>query len=230
MNENRNLVLGVIPARGGSKRLPRKNILECGGKPLIAHTIEAASSSKKITDTIFSTDDAEIREIAQQYGAYAPFLRPRHLATDETTNKHVMMHALTFMEEQKKKHYHYIVLLQPTAPLRTPEQIDSAIDIISDSEYPTLASVSGPHKKRHQIIKKPIGNNAATIFDNFAHTEFYIFDASIYIVNRDYFSDKFSIFSDPHAVYVNNDMHVDVDDEGDLFIANAILNERNRKL
>ena len=78
-------ILAVIPARGGSKRLPRKNILNCGGKPLIAHTIEAAANSLTLTDVVFSTDDEEIKAVAETHGAFAPFLRPKSLATDLIT-------------------------------------------------------------------------------------------------------------------------------------------------
>lgn len=226
MNENHNKVLAVIPARRGSKRLPKKNILPCGGKPLIAHSIYAANQATKLTDIIFSTDDEEIRTIAKEHGAYAPFLRPKKLATDNITNKDVLLHALDWMESERNIQYDYVVLLQPTAPLRTAEHIDKAIDIVIASEYPTLASVSGPHKKRHQIIKKPLDKNAATNFTNLKHEEFYLFNASIYIASRDHLIKHDSLFSDPHSVFVSNDLHVDVDNELDLKLADLIISNK----
>ena len=199
-------ILAVIPARGGSKRLPRKNILNCGGKPLIAHTIQAAANSSTLTDIVFSTDDEEIKAVAETYGAYAPFLRPKSLATDLITNKDVVKHALFWMENHKNIEYDYIILLQPTSPLRKSEHINNAVNILLQSERPTLASVSGPIKKRHQVIKKPLANSSATAFPNLAHEEFYLFDASIYGVTRHHLVTHDTIFSDPHAVFVCNDI------------------------
>ena len=221
-------ILAVIPARGGSKRLPRKNILNCGGKPLIAHTIQAAANSSTLTDIVFSTDDEEIKAVAETYGAYAPFLRPKSLATDLITNKDVVKHALFWMENHKNIEYDYIILLQPTSPLRKSEHINNAVNILLQSEWPTLASVSGPIKKRHQVIKKPLANSSATAFPNLAHEEFYLFDASIYGVTRHHLVTHDTIFSDPHAVFVCNDILVDVDNEQDLVIADALLRNLNK--
>lgn len=117
--------LAVIPARGGSKGIPRKNIREIAGKPLIAWSIEEAKKSKYITKLILSSDDKEIIDVAKQYGCEAPFVRPKALAADETPGVDPILHAI-----EQCPGYDYVVVLQPTSPLRTVENIDGAIEML----------------------------------------------------------------------------------------------------
>ena len=121
--------LGVIPARGGSKRLPRKKIMMLAGKPLIQWTIEAGLESKAIDRLIVSTDDAEIAEVACACGADVPFMRPAELAADTSNSYVVLEHAYQTLREQGDD-YDYIVMLQPTSPLRTSVHIDGAAKLI----------------------------------------------------------------------------------------------------
>lgn len=116
-------VLAIIPARGGSKGLPRKNILDAGGIPLIAWTINAARMSKCVTRVVLSSDDEEIMEVARNLGCEVPFKRPAELAADETPSMHVILHALELLPG-----YEYVVLLQPTSPLRTARDIDASYE------------------------------------------------------------------------------------------------------
>ena len=132
--------LAIIPARGGSKRLPRKNILDLAGKPLIAWTIEAALKSKYIDRVVVSTDDDEIADISKKYGADVPFMRPAELATDESTSVGVVLHALDVLKENNDN-YNYIILLQPTSPLRSAEDIDKAIELLKVSKIDAVISV-----------------------------------------------------------------------------------------
>ena len=122
-------LLAIIPARGGSKRLPRKNILDLSGKPLIAWTIEAALNSKYIDRIVVSTDDQEIANISIKHGAEVPFLRPKSLATDDASSIDTVINVLGEIEIIDQ-HYEYIVLLQPTSPLRTEIDIDKAIELL----------------------------------------------------------------------------------------------------
>ena len=108
----KNKVLAVIPARGGSKGIPRKNIKKFNKKPLIAHTIEKSLKCRSIDKTIVSTDDLEIAEISKKYGAEVPFIRPEHLATDSASSMEVVRHATKFLEKNGE-HYEYIILLEP---------------------------------------------------------------------------------------------------------------------
>lgn len=119
-------ILAIIPARGGSKRLPGKNILPLCGKPLIAWTIEAAINSKYIDNVIVSTDDTAIAAVAQTFGANVPFIRPQSLSGDTARSIDVVLHAIDFME-QKGAVYNQVILLQPTSPLRDEDDIDAAI-------------------------------------------------------------------------------------------------------
>jgi CMP-N-acetylneuraminic acid synthetase len=140
-------ILGLIPARGGSKGIPQKNIVLCAGKPLLAYSVEAALSSVYINRVLISTDDAKIAEIAQNHGAEAPFLRPDHLAQDETPALPVIQHAVTRLAAQFDWHAAIIVYLQPTSPLRRAEHIDAAIQILLDHQADTVVSVTEvPHQ------------------------------------------------------------------------------------
>lgn len=129
-------IVAVIPARGGSKGVLRKNIRDLAGKPLIAWTIEAASKSKYLDRVILSSDDIEIIEIAKSYGCEAPFIRPAHLATDNAISADVILHALDEVDS-----YDYVVMLQPTSPLRTTEDIDRSIEMVFNKKANSCVSV-----------------------------------------------------------------------------------------
>ena len=122
-------ILGVITARGGSKRLPGKNIRPLGGKPLIAWTAEAALESRFIKRVLLSTDDPQIAEVVQKWGVEVPFIRPASLAQDDTPHIPVLEHAIHWLKENQGACPDYLFILQPTSPLRTAEDIDSAIEI-----------------------------------------------------------------------------------------------------
>ena len=131
-------VLAVVPARGGSKGVPRKNVRPFLGKPLIAWTIEEALKSSYIDRLIVTSEDEEIREIANQSGAETPFVRPIELATDTAVGVDVLCHAV----ESTDENYDYVVLLQPTSPLRNVTDIDGAIEWGLDRTLKSVVSVS----------------------------------------------------------------------------------------
>lgn len=131
-------VLAIIPARGGSKRLPRKNILPLGGKPLIGWTIEAAKNSAYIDDIFISTDDQEIAVVASQFGITVPELRPEELSTDTATTQSVLFYTL----EKYAKEADIVVLLQPTSPFRTAKHIDEAIESLVEKSAFSVVSVT----------------------------------------------------------------------------------------
>ena len=122
-------VLGIIPARSGSKGLPKKNILPLAGKPLIAWSIEAAKKSKNIDQFIVSTDSDKIAEVAKSYKCQVPFKRPKNLALDNTTSFDVIEHAIHHFQKNSIN-FDYVILLEPTSPIRTSEDIDKAISIL----------------------------------------------------------------------------------------------------
>lgn len=217
--------LGVIPARGGSKRLPRKNILPVAGLPLIAYTIEAARRSKALTDFIFSTEDDEILEVARQLGAPAPFKRPAELSGDEVRNIDVVLHALDYMEKQTGLPYDIVVLLQPTCPIRSAEHIDAAVNDLWASDLQTLASVKGPFKKRDPVLKAVRDG----VLEAYCADEpeqdweaFYIYNASIYAVKRDYLLEHRTLISARQVPLKMDELHsMDIDTEADILIAEA---------
>ena len=126
-------ILAIIPARGGSKTAPRKNIQPLAGHPLIAYSIAVGLQAQRVNRVIVSTDDEEIAEISRAYGAEAPFLRPASLAQDETIDLPVFKHALEWLAENESYHPEIVVQLRPTSPLRPPDCIDRAIEILLDN-------------------------------------------------------------------------------------------------
>jgi CMP-N,N'-diacetyllegionaminic acid synthase len=151
-------VLGVIPARGGSKRIPRKNLRLLNGKPLIAYTIEAADKAQSLTSWVVSTDNEEIRDVALSLGAYV-IRRPEELATDLASSDAVALHALEWMG---RDNYDILVLLHPTSPIRDRKHIDEAVSMLWASTAPSLASVeyakrSYRHNASIYAVKVPFG-------------------------------------------------------------------------
>lgn len=137
----RNNILGIIPARGGSKGVPRKNIIHICGKPLIQYTIEHAMKSHNLDKVIVSTDDKEIADISVSLGAEVPFMRPVELSTDTALTVDVVEHALKKMEEIDDIKYNIAVLLQPTTPFRTGQDIDNGIELLLRGVVDSVVSV-----------------------------------------------------------------------------------------
>ena len=129
--KNNNDTLFIIPARGGSKGLPRKNILALAGKPLIAWTIDAAREVTNDENICVSTDDEEIKQWVESYGLKVPFIRPAELATDTAGSREVILQALDFYHEKLGKSYSKVCLLQPTSPLRTGQHINEAMELFT---------------------------------------------------------------------------------------------------
>ena len=145
-------ILGIIPARGGSKSIPKKNLVKLNGLPLIQYSIEAGLSSKRIDTLIVSTDDEEIAKECERLGVSVPFLRPPLLAEDNTPMIAVLQHALDWYEKRSEE-ISALVLLQPTSPLRTHSQIDETIDRFFSSNADSVVSVT---EVPHQFIPSSI--------------------------------------------------------------------------
>jgi len=141
------LVIGLIPARGGSKSIPRKNLAMLAGRPLLAYTAAAALGAHRLHRTILSTDDAEIATLGRTLGLEVPFLRPTALASDLAEMVPVMRHALDWLSEQRGIAAAALVLLQPTSPLRQARHIDEAVELLPNSSAETVVSVvEVPHQ------------------------------------------------------------------------------------
>jgi CMP-N-acetylneuraminic acid synthetase len=220
-------VLAVIPARGGSKRFPRKNIYVLRGHPLIAYTIKAAQDAKKLTDFLVSTDDEEIAAAARRYNAPVPFIRPSNISGDADRNNVVMRHALEFMEEKTGRRYDIIMLLQPTCPIRSSSHLDEAVDLLWASPLDTLASVRGPIKKRDPYIKA-IRNGVLEPYNPAEDARdfegCYMYNAALYAMKRDFFLREMSFVSQRSVPLVMDRFHsADIDEKVDALIAEAFM-------
>jgi len=232
-------VIAIIPARGGSKKIPRKNIAPLGSKPLIAYTIEEARKSKYVDRVIVSTDDEEIAKIAKRYGAEVPFLRPKRLAKDTSPSLLVVLHALDYLE---KKEYspNIIVFLQPTSPFRKARHIDAAIKKIKGANavagicevkqhpYFMMQEKNRFLKSFLKIKKRPLRRQDVP--------KIYVFNASVYVAKRGYY-DKVKK-TDPVApiyggkvrgVKMDEISSIDINTPLDLLLANAILEKGRRR-
>jgi CMP-N,N'-diacetyllegionaminic acid synthase len=209
-------VLGVIPARGGSKRIPRKNCRLLHNVPLIGYTIRAAQSAVGLTDFVVSTEDEEIKNIAHSYGATVVD-RPASLAGDDVTSGAVLRHALDVMEDGGER-YDIIVCLHPTSPIRDPKHIDRAIKQLSDSCLDTLASALKLPKKSHLNVFSENGD--------FLHGDVFIFNASIYAMKRGWLLANPGAHCDEYGEVFEMDARhsVDIDTEEDFKIAELFLN------
>jgi CMP-N-acetylneuraminic acid synthetase len=216
-------VLAVIPARGGSKRLPRKNVRPLAGHPLIAYTIKAAQDATRLTDWLVSTDDNEIAEVARRYGAPVPFMRSAELAGDKDRNAAVVRCAMEFMEAERGYQYDILLLLQPTCPIRDPKHIDEAVERLWASELETLASVKGPIYKRDPYVKAV--RNGILVPYNPAEDEedwepCYTYNASIYAMKRDFLVREMKFVSQRSVPLLMDRFHsTDIDEEIDARIA-----------
>ena len=222
-------VLAVIPARGGSKRLPRKNILPLAGHPVIAYTIQAATGAKRLTHWLVSTDDAEIASVAKAYGAPVPFTRPVSIAGDKDRNSAVVRHAMEWMERTHGLRYDILMLLQPTSPIRKSAHIDEAIELLWASDLDTLASVKGPIYKRDPYIKAVRDGvlepyNPAE--DPKAWEPCYTYNAAIYAMKRDFFLREEKFVSQRSVPLLMDRFHsADIDEEIDLLVAELYVQQ-----
>ena len=150
-------ILAVIPARGGSKGIKDKNIYPLAGKPLIYYSLDACTKSKLITDIIVSTDSKKIKKIVKDFGLEIPFMRPDHLATDDSLAIPTVIHAVNEMEILNKINYDYVIMIQPTAPLRTSEDIDNSLNLLINEDTDSIISivdVDNYHPIKMKLVKE----------------------------------------------------------------------------
>lgn len=167
------VVFAIIPARGGSKGIPQKNIIDIGGFPLLAYSIAAAKLAKKIDRVIVSTDSEKIAEIAKKYGAETPFLRPKKFATDKSPDIDFIKHALEWFAENESRIPDFLVHLRPTTPLRNPADLDRAINLLKKTPRATV--LRSGHELRESPYKlfKIKGEYFTGLFDNDPRSEYW---------------------------------------------------------
>ena len=222
--------LAVIPARGGSKRLPRKNVLDLNGKPLIAYSIEAGLKSKYIDKVITSSDDEEILNISKKYGADT-IKRPDELASDTATSFDVIKHAIDNVEQ-----YDYIVLLQATSPLRHEKHIDEAIELLESKNADAVVSVC---KMDHSPLWSNTLDNSLSmnrflresVFNRRSQDleDYYMLNGAIYICDNDKLLEEKSFFLKDNifAFKMDRESSIDIDKEIDFKLAKIILENIN---
>ena len=229
---NEKSVLAIIPARGGSKGLPGKNIKELCGKPLIVWTIEQALNSKYIDNVVVSTDSEKIANIAKKAGANVPFLRPAELAADNSPTSDAILHVLEQLS-MKGEFYDYIALLEPTSPLRKPNDIDHAIKlIIQNTDADCLVSVGEVHMEHPIIVKKiseksfvvPYISNIAKIHQRQQADKAYFPYGVVYISKVSFFKENQTFYSDNTIPFViERWQNYEIDDEIDFIIIEKIM-------
>lgn len=232
-------VLGLITARGGSKGIPRKNILPLAGKPLIAWTIEAARASSTVGRTIVSTDDDEIADVCRSWGAEVPFMRPAELAQDDSPHLAAVLHALEWVESDEGSRPGYVLLLQPTSPLRTAEDIDAAVALARDRDADGVLAVSAvkahPYQLREIVVdgtltefvvgSPPPGTSQTR---RQAFPDVYAVNGAIYLTRRDVLVEEKTFQprrTFPYVMPMSRSLQID--EPWDMHVAKLILEDRD---
>lgn len=225
--------LAIIPARGGSKGIPRKNLRLVAGKPLLAWTVEAAKKSRYIDRLILSSEDAEIIAAARSLGCEVPFVRPAELARDDTPGIEPVLHALQVLSEK----YDYVVLLQPTSPLRRAEDIDGCIAHCVDQRALACVSVTEPAHHPYWMYQlaqdgylKPFLLREKVPARRQDLPPVYALNGAVYVARCDWLQEKRTFLSEETTAFVMPpERSVDVDSVYDLMLAEFLLSEILRK-
>jgi len=232
---DKNKVICVIPARGGSKGLLRKNIKKLADKPLIAYTIDQALQSQYIDRTIVSTEDKEIADISKRYGAEVPFMRPDALAGDDVATVDVLLHTINWMEEEEKYNFDILVLLHTTTPLRIVKDIDNCIALLQNKKADNVFSVTEAHRNPYfnMVEISPNGKVQLAKQGSFSSRQsapkVYDMNSSIYVWWKDLLKKERKIFLENSQVYVMPKARsIDIDDNIDFKIAEIMMAEQNK--
>ena len=222
-------IICVVPARGGSKGVPRKNVKKLAGKPLIAYTIQQARKSKYIDRVIVSTENKEIADIARKYKAEVPFVRPKKLAGDNVATVDVLLHVIDWLKKNEKYDFDILVLLHATAPLRNISDIDDSIKILVEKKADNVFSVTeaqrNPYFNMVEVDKKgrvalskkgafPTRQSAPKVYD---------MNASVYVWWKDVLKKEKGIFLKNSRIYIMpKSRSIDIDDDVDFRIAELL--------
>lgn len=231
MTNKKPKVLALIPARGGSRRLPGKNLLELCGEPITVWSIKAAQQSKYVDRIVVSTDSDEIAEVARAAGADVPFMRPNYLASDTASSLDVVKHALNELN-QKGQCYEFIVLLQPTSPLRTSKHIDESFELLQSKDADAIVGVTELDHPIELTNRLPDDLSMKGFFTTDSHLRSqdfpkrYRVNGAIYLVRVESLIKENTIFlSDRiYAYKMDREVSVDIDTPYDLRLADALFN------
>ncbi|WP_235610060.1 cytidylyltransferase domain-containing protein [Campylobacter sputorum] len=238
MYKNRTF-LAIIPARSGSKGLVGKNIKILCQKPLIAWSIEAGKKSKYLDEIVLSTNSREIAQIANKFGAKTPFLRPENLSQDDSTTFDALKHTILFYKNELGKEFDYTVLLEPTSPLRTADDIDKAIEILVNSDI--ADSIVGVCKTESQhpafLVKKDdkgfisgYENKDMKVLRRQDIDDVYFFEGTIYVSKTDVLLEKKSFYHEKTLGYeVEKFKSLEIDDIDDFIMVEALMKAKGYK-
>lgn len=231
---NPTCILAVVTARGGSKGIPGKNTVPLAGKPLIAWTIEAATAARSVSRVVVSTDSEEIARVSRKWGAEVPFLRPPELARDDSPHVPVVIHAVQWMEHHEGLKPDYVLLLQPTSPLRTAEDVDSVCALAAEKDADSVVSVC--EASQHPYLMKRVladgrMENFIPVPEGYLRRQdlppAYLLNGSIYLVKRNILLSKQTFYTDRTFAFVMPiERSLDIDAPADLQQAEAILKAR----
>lgn len=228
-------MLAIIPARGGSKGLPGKNIKPLNGKPLIQYTVEAALRSDAIDRVIVTTDDRAIADTAKVAGAEIPFIRPDFLASDTASAVDVYIHAVEYMEKESGNKIDRFMVLLPTAPLRTEKHIDEAYDLFCSTKAETLISIKEAENpptwflemNDKKIYNAGFGNIAGIVSNRQVSNTYYVPNGAIYILDYKLLKERRTYYSDNTVGYVmSRKDSADIDTIDDFEYAEYLLKKR----
>lgn len=227
-------IIGLITARGGSKSIPQKNIKMLAGKPLIAWTIEVALQCNELSRVIVSTDDEKIAEVARQCGAEVPFMRPAKFSQDDSSHISVVLHTIHWLEKKEGYCPDYIMLLQPTSPFRTVEDIRQVIKLAKDRHAVAVVSVSDA--KQHPYLCKRILDDGtmaefiSTDIEYLRRQSFpatYIENGAIYLNKRkSLLQDQVFLPEGTIAYIMPDERSLDIDTAWDWYMASLILKDQ----
>lgn len=220
-------ILAIIPARGGSKGIPRKNICMLAGKPLVAWTIGEAKKSKYIDRLILSSEDEGIIKVAEEWGCEVPFIRPAELARDDTPGIEPVLHALNTLKEK----YDYVVLLQPTSPLRLVADIDGCIETCINTNAPACITVTetSQHPSWMYRIDKSgclisVLKKEKEVFCRQNLDVVYIMNGAVYMAEINWLTKQRSFYSELTKAYVMpKDRKIDIDEKIDLEVCEMLI-------
>ncbi len=230
------MYIGIIPARGGSRRLPGKNIALLNDKPLIAYTIEGAQQAERLSRTLVSTDDPKIGEIARRYGAEVPFLRPAEIATDASPLLDVIEHALRYLG-QAGDLVNAVVLLQPTSPFRTGRHIDEALELFERTGADTVTSVRVAHEHPYYSWTQKFGEDTIVPFYSLekqclSRQELppaFVENGAIYVIKRSLLDHRMLYGSKVVPYLMDDRCSLDIDTLEDFQYAEFVMNRSGRK-
>ncbi len=227
-------VLAIIPARGGSKRIPNKNIRAFCGKPLIAYAIEQAKQCSRVDRVIVDTDDKKIAEVAKKHGAEVPFLRPAHLATDTAQVVDSILYLLAQMKTEEAYEPTHVLILQTTSPLREMRDIDACFDMMRKTDATTVLTVAPTHPRLYHLNKNQdliLGNKFSNDSTNVqAWRPAYLLNGCfVYLVKTEAFlREKKIIMENTKAIVCDKWRSVDLDAPEDWAVAEVLYKNKEQ--